>query len=407
MENKKFQWIDKTGYDAQNPSTVHTNPTIVKDVKLIQKELFTAWSEQMAFEDFNYYSLFSQILQSNLVTGMLLPDFRPGQTINITVPVDVLGDFVDSECSDWTYDTDGYIMGQLAGGDYYRFGLEKCSPCPANNCGTDAYDLDAISLNTAKANRAFAKSLDYAIFTGKDIKTGQKRAGFVSFMDGAKASPYIAESTNSVQDLELTLIGLQEQYENYSYDYTTGAAGTPGQAGYEYSRTNTLFARTPQDFVIFVSHAMANKLKSHPAINNQIAGQINTLAAGYTTRQLGSWDGMYPMYEVSKALIGGNDAVIFDKKSYIVRLMCEFEAYMGTGHDYKNPKKERYAKQWVFYAGRIDFLGNHTLTIPARSLSDQTLMYKTPVNVQGTPNVSATINNPADNPVNVKTVTTP
>lgn len=54
----------------------------------------------MAFEDFNYYSLFSQILQSNLVTGMLLPDFRPGQTINITVPVDVLGDFVDSECSD-------------------------------------------------------------------------------------------------------------------------------------------------------------------------------------------------------------------------------------------------------------------------------------------------------------------
>lgn len=405
----KSHYIKGTGFDSRKPEVITTTPEILygADRSKISKTQFEIMLPERAFTDFYYSSLFAQILGDNLNLNSMIENISIDETLVVTLKTDVLGDFADSQCEEWDFDEVGNFAFELKGGAIFRFSLKECLPCPGGGCGQDWYDLATISTNSIMANRAFAKAFDYLIFTGKNLKTGTKVQNFVSAFEGAVKSPFIANSTNSVQDLELTLMGLIETYETAVFDYTTGATGTAGQADYKYSRTNQLLGRSPQDFIIFISHEMKNKIQLHPAINGQVAEGYMTIANGYGVRKLGLWDGMFQVIEVPKILIGGNDAFIFDKKSYVAVVNCEEEQYFAKGHDYKNMKATRYAKQWVFKSGRIAPFGNHSMFIPARSLADETLVYKTPVTVTGTPAVTATVTNTAADPVNVKTITTP
>lgn len=362
------------------PIKLTSDPQNITDRKIIQKIKFEAIMSPYANAGVLENSWFMRKFGSRLVfengfNASFLDGVRKGQTVAVTLPIENTGSFGSSDCDDCediTFNKHSYEVLYLKGGCTWTYGLEDCPPCPGNNCGTDAYDLMTVLNNTLIANRAFAKAFDYALFTGKDIRTGQSISNFASIFSGAKVSTTLGD--NLVSDIEGTLVQIKNEINALMYT-TFNNAG----AGLNYLKARNL----RQDLVIFVTAETVWKIRQHyntmRGSNFQMYEQSSVVGniANSPLSAIGIWDSTFEVVEIPEDLMPTGSAVaIGDFGSLIGKIICTREKYsQGTG---KDMFREYYAKRWTYLINDFsDKFGKYSYTIPKRTTQTYDVAIKT------------------------------
>lgn len=275
-------------------------------------------------------------------------DLRPGQTLNVSYELDVLGTLsgTDNANCQATYQTIKGTMDSIRAGGMYEYGVEDCRLCPPGvQCGKDLVDISMATNRSQKANLAYLKAKIHAFFTGQDVKGNPiPDKAFVGINTLGKETT-VTDAQNYVEQINLSLGKIEEEVHANMF------SGDPLEA---------IKARSVENQMkILVAHEEVRYLQMFPS--DRLEWLPVAISKGFGIRVVAYWDGIIPVYSIPKKWINDKPWMIIDTGSLFWKEVCGLEKFFPAGHNSDKPRLTRYYKMVVFMNFQLPSLGDYSV----------------------------------------------
>lgn len=347
-------------------------------------------------------------------------NLQRGQTITYTTENDWLAHDVYGECDEVQYDRLSYISSSYRFGRISEVATDNCLPLITTLEGKDGYDLalkSAARFNV-RADVAFARHMDWQIWTGTqfgtfDKTTGKHKVAIVKYSEeptdtGADApyiwtgAKHIAPGTfkNQFEYINKVWKDLVDEVNHVQYDLVSGAVDEngntvpPTDAKFKPDTFNYLRMRNKSDFKLVLDSDIIFNINSFPFASSALPNfrmaetPITDITPHYDIGMVGRYDQAVDIFSIPKDLMTGDGEIkrsfgFIDTKAFAGGVAAQRQ-WFGTGYDKKHPWEYSYVKRYIWDFTNFDRLfGNYTRW--GEALAEQT-----PNTVVSTQNVAVT-----------------